>query len=378
MADPAPPTSSDPHNLRALEKDPRLFLYTSLTAGSSHIITATSRMETILKANRIPFQAIDLATDEQARRLWQRRGGAKKKLPGLVKEGYIIGDIDEVEEWNEFGELKENIGPVPAHNAPAPAGGPVGVNTAPPLSHNAGPVAAARAAAEEKKAADKGTERERIALPGAAEIAAIQAAKKEKAAEEREKAKAEEAGDAKAEDTKVEDAKPDEFKTDDLHVEDAEVVPETTDSSIEEKKASITIATDMAAEKDTADKMITSPTSRTIKFKGDESPSTAEEEEKKRKRQHRGSQIIEATPEEIMQVESQNSLVEVEGEDDEVVKEDDQDQEDKPTTKGVEGCNIVDDEPSAQKTAVHEDGVVEKTQDQSAKDPEAVGKSVED
>ncbi|EGP92148.1 uncharacterized protein MYCGRDRAFT_98669 [Zymoseptoria tritici IPO323] len=318
MADPAPPTSSDPHNLRALEKDPRLFLYTSLTAGSSHIITATSRMETILKANRIPFQAIDLATDEQARRLWQRRGGAKKKLPGLVKEGYIIGDIDEVEEWNEFGELKENIGPVPAHNAPAPAGGPVGVNTAPPLSHNAGP---------------------RIALPGAAEIAAIQKAKKEKAAEEREK--------AKAEDTKVEDAKLDESKTDDLHVEDAEVT-------------------------------ITSPTSRTIKFKGDESPSTAEEEEKKRKRQHRGSQIIEATPEEIMQVESQNSLAEVEGEDDEVVKEDGQDQEERPTTKGVEGLKIVDDEPSAQKTAVHEDGVVEKTQDQSAKDPEAVGKSVED
>ncbi|SMR44845.1 unnamed protein product [Zymoseptoria tritici ST99CH_3D1] len=370
MADPAPPTSSDPHNLRALEKDPRLFLYTSLTAGSSHIITATSRMETILKANRIPFQAIDLATDEQARRLWQRRGGAKKKLPGLVKEGYIIGDIDEVEEWNEFGELKENIGPVPAHNAPAPAGGPVGVNTAPPLSHNAGPVAAARAAAEEKKAADKGTERERIALPGAAEIAAIQKAKKEKAAKEREK--------ARAEDTKVEDAKPDESKTDDLHVEEPEVVPGTTDSSIEGKKASITIATDMAAEKDTAEKTITSPSSRTIKFKGDESPSTAEEEEKKRKRQHRGSQIIEATPEEIMQVESQNSLAEVEGEDDEVVKEDGQDQEERPTTKGVEGLKIVDDEPSAQKTAVHEDGVVEKTQDQSAKDPEAVGKSVED
>ena len=47
-------------------------------------------METILKANRIPFQAIDMATDEQARRLWQRRAG-KRKLPGLVKEGFVIG-----------------------------------------------------------------------------------------------------------------------------------------------------------------------------------------------------------------------------------------------------------------------------------------------
>lgn len=82
--------TAQPLDLTALEKDPRLFLYTSLTAGSSHIITATSRLETILKANKIPFQAIDMATDEKARRLWQRRAGGRK-LPGLVKEGYVIG-----------------------------------------------------------------------------------------------------------------------------------------------------------------------------------------------------------------------------------------------------------------------------------------------
>ena len=83
-------TMASAMDLTALEKDPRLFLYTSLTAGSSHIITATSRMETILKANKIPFQAIDIATDEKARRLWQRRAG-KRKIPGLVKEGYVVG-----------------------------------------------------------------------------------------------------------------------------------------------------------------------------------------------------------------------------------------------------------------------------------------------
>lgn len=77
-------------DLSSFEKDPRLFLFTSLTAGSSHIITATSRMETILKANKIPFQAIDTATDEKARRLWQRRARGKK-LPGLVKDGFVIG-----------------------------------------------------------------------------------------------------------------------------------------------------------------------------------------------------------------------------------------------------------------------------------------------
>ncbi|KAI1612577.1 hypothetical protein EDD37DRAFT_648115 [Exophiala viscosa] len=88
--------------------DPTLYLYTSLTAGSSHIITATSRLETILKANKIPFRALDCATDEKARMLWGRRSKGRK-LPGLVKAGTIIGDLEQIEEWNEYGELKEQI-----------------------------------------------------------------------------------------------------------------------------------------------------------------------------------------------------------------------------------------------------------------------------
>lgn len=79
-----------PQDLSELEKDPRLFLYTSLTAGSSHIVTATSRIETILRANRIPFHGVDTATNEKAKRLWQRRSGGRK-LPALVKEGFVIG-----------------------------------------------------------------------------------------------------------------------------------------------------------------------------------------------------------------------------------------------------------------------------------------------
>lgn len=76
--------------------DPALYIYTSLTAGSSHIVTATSRLETILRANKVPFKAIDIATDEKARMLWGRRagkdaGGRMRKLPGLVQEGMILG-----------------------------------------------------------------------------------------------------------------------------------------------------------------------------------------------------------------------------------------------------------------------------------------------
>lgn len=99
MADTAPQSYSS---------DPTLYLYTSLTAGSSHIITATSRLETILKANRIPFRALDVATDEKARMLWGRRSKGRK-LPGLVRCGMIVGDLEEIEEWNEYGELKDQI-----------------------------------------------------------------------------------------------------------------------------------------------------------------------------------------------------------------------------------------------------------------------------
>jgi len=77
-------------DLSKYENDKRLFLFTSLTAGSSHIVTATSRIETILKANKIPFVGVDTATDEVARKLYGRRAQGRK-LPLLVKEGFVVG-----------------------------------------------------------------------------------------------------------------------------------------------------------------------------------------------------------------------------------------------------------------------------------------------
>ncbi|KAI1341608.1 hypothetical protein F5Y15DRAFT_362037 [Xylariaceae sp. FL0016] len=94
--------------------DPALYIYTSLTAGSSHIVTATSRLETILRANRVPFKAVDLSTDDKARMLWGRRAGKDesgraRKLPALVQMGLVLGDLVEIEEWNEYGELKQHV-----------------------------------------------------------------------------------------------------------------------------------------------------------------------------------------------------------------------------------------------------------------------------
>ena len=81
--------------------DNTLFLYTSLTAGSSHIVTATARLETILKANKLPFRAIDVATDDAARKLWGRRSRGRK-LPGLVKAGMIVGVCYSTEHCCDF------------------------------------------------------------------------------------------------------------------------------------------------------------------------------------------------------------------------------------------------------------------------------------
>lgn len=116
------------------ETDPTLYLFTSLTSGSSQIITATSRMETILKANRIPFRAIDIATDEKARRLWSRRAGGKK-IPALVRAGMIIGDLNMIEEWNEFGELRSAI----EKNDRTDSVEPFQPSTNHPISHTAHP-----------------------------------------------------------------------------------------------------------------------------------------------------------------------------------------------------------------------------------------------
>ncbi|KAH7035383.1 uncharacterized protein B0I36DRAFT_382107 [Microdochium trichocladiopsis] len=97
-----------------LMEDPALYIFTSLTAGSAHIVTATSRLETILRANRVPFKALDIAVDPRARQLWGRRAGKdpsgrQRKLPALFQEGFLVGDLVEIEEWNEYGELKEHV-----------------------------------------------------------------------------------------------------------------------------------------------------------------------------------------------------------------------------------------------------------------------------
>ncbi len=76
--------------LAVFDNDPTIYLFTSLAAGSSHIVTATSRIEGIFRAHQIPFQYKDTGTDELAKKLFQRRASGKK-LPLVVKGGFVLG-----------------------------------------------------------------------------------------------------------------------------------------------------------------------------------------------------------------------------------------------------------------------------------------------
>ena len=65
-----------------------------------------------MQANKIGYELVDLATDEKAKKVW-RWHGKGKKLPGVVRvteDGEtIIGGLEELEEANEYGELKQLI-----------------------------------------------------------------------------------------------------------------------------------------------------------------------------------------------------------------------------------------------------------------------------
>ena len=70
------------------------------------------RIETILKAQKIGYEIVDLATDERAKKVW-RWHGKGRKLPGVVRvteEGEtVVGGLEELEEANEYGELKKLV-----------------------------------------------------------------------------------------------------------------------------------------------------------------------------------------------------------------------------------------------------------------------------
>jgi len=60
----------------------------------------------ILQVKKIPYTSYDLASDEDAKRLWKRKVPQdRQQLPGLLVGGEFIGDFTQFEEAVEFNEL---------------------------------------------------------------------------------------------------------------------------------------------------------------------------------------------------------------------------------------------------------------------------------
>lgn len=89
-----------------LETHEEIHVYTSLANAQFHLNADTNRMTTILQTNRIDFELVDLGTNDRAKKLWKWRGKGKK-LPGIVRGEEILGNLTDLEEANELGEVED-------------------------------------------------------------------------------------------------------------------------------------------------------------------------------------------------------------------------------------------------------------------------------
>ncbi|KAI9677998.1 MAG: hypothetical protein M1817_005942 [Caeruleum heppii] len=278
---------------KSYSTDPNLYLYTSLTAGSSHIITATSRLETILKANKIPFQALDVATDEKARMLWGRRAG-KRKLPGLVRMGM---DLEEIEDWNEYGELHDHI-----TDAPPKTGTPSASATATPQETSTKPESTTTSTDDSAKLQDQPKEN----LTGAP--SSLTMAMRQAGAEAARKA-----ADSKKANTSVKSEKPStasEEVTDSLAHSAGIAPPIGSEDAVQAK------ATGPDITETTADDAKEDPVGAALKESGITGTSTPNKSSLHTEpspgavNHHRGSNVSTASADEISDVEKSNAIAE--------------------------------------------------------------------
>ncbi|KAG1757729.1 SH3-binding, glutamic acid-rich protein-domain-containing protein [Suillus lakei] len=95
----------------------------------------------ILQTKKIPYTSYDLASDDDAKRLWRRKAPPdKQQLPGILVGGRFIGDFDafedavETEELATFLRLNESWNIAVDEDRPAPEVKPVGVPGAVPIA----------------------------------------------------------------------------------------------------------------------------------------------------------------------------------------------------------------------------------------------------
>ncbi|KAG2056963.1 SH3BGR-domain-containing protein [Suillus hirtellus] len=95
----------------------------------------------ILQTKKIPYTSYDLASDDDAKRLWRRKAPPdKQQLPGILVGGKFSGDFDAFEEAVEteglatFLRLNDSWNTATDEDRPAPEVKPVGVPGAVPIA----------------------------------------------------------------------------------------------------------------------------------------------------------------------------------------------------------------------------------------------------
>ncbi|KAF8609563.1 hypothetical protein BDV93DRAFT_148086 [Ceratobasidium sp. AG-I] len=107
---------------------PPIQVYLTSIASAPALRQRQEHLLRILQVKKIPFTSYDLASDEDAKKLWRRKAPANNaNLPGILIGGEFAGTYEQFDEAVEFGELdqffrlKEAWGEEDEALAPTPA-----------------------------------------------------------------------------------------------------------------------------------------------------------------------------------------------------------------------------------------------------------------
>ncbi|KAF8913005.1 hypothetical protein CPB84DRAFT_1841432 [Gymnopilus junonius] len=113
---------------------PPIALFTTTIASQPALRQRQEYLFRTLQVKKIPFTAYDVASDEDAKRLWRRKAPQnKQQLPGILVGGKFPGPFEEFEDAVEHDELdiflrlKETWNPLIDEERPMPEVKPIGV-----------------------------------------------------------------------------------------------------------------------------------------------------------------------------------------------------------------------------------------------------------
>lgn len=72
------------------------------------MVSDTNRMAHILTANKVKYMGVDVGTDPKARKIWRWKAKGRQ-LPAIVREGEVMCDLKQLEDWCEYREVWDRL-----------------------------------------------------------------------------------------------------------------------------------------------------------------------------------------------------------------------------------------------------------------------------